>query len=1355
MDSAVNAESKPAWLDRLISIYIPRITIEHILIVLLIIVAIVSRFYDLGLRVMSHDEVNHVVPSYELYQGRGYAHDPVTHGPLQFHLVAGSYFLFGDSDFSSRIPAALFSIATIIFVIFAFRRYLGRTGALLAGVFFLVSPYMLFYGRYTRNEAFVALFGVVMLYAVLRYLEEGRHNHLYLYTVALALHFTSKETAFIYTAQILIFLVVLFIRDVVKHEWPQGGRRDTFIFSMMTGLLFIGIALGAAVMDAGSSTTAPEAVAAPTIYHTVLLISLALAALGMLLSIVVLIWSLGWRVVREIRSFDLLILTATMILPQLIAFPINLLGWNPLDYSQTGLIRTSLFLLAAVAISVTLGMLWKPRLWLVNVVVFYAIFTIFYTTFFTNGQGFFTGMVGSLGYWLSQQGVNRGSQPWYFFAFLQVPMYEYLPLIGTLIAVLVGIKHRLFSTLPGIAPARQAESQVEIPEQLPLPEMGDVTVLPADKPDKLPVLALLVFWAVTSLVAYTLAGEKMPWLTVHVTLPLLLSAGFGFGYLVDSTPFRQLANRKGLLTILLLPVFLISLGGTIGALAGTQKPFAGKELEQLKATSTFLFALIATLASGGLLWKLLLHWSQQAILKMLTLVMGAILLVLTARSAYQASFINYDTGKEFLVYAHAARGPKDVLEQVEEISQRTTGGKDMRVAYIGDALYPYWWYFREYPNKSWLKDDLTRDLLNYPVVISDDEHYSKTQAILKDKYFETKYKRLVWPMQDYFNMTWERFWKGFTNPEMRQAIFNIWLNKDYTLYASLTNNTGLTLENWQPSGNIYLFIQKDIVAQIWTYGVLPQQQEVIETDPYAAKFIALTPDRVFGTSGSAEGQLTMPHGVAVAADGSIYVADANNHRIQKFSAEGEFLLSWGSYATAESGNAPGGTFNEPWGIAVGADGSVYVADTWNHRVQKFTSDGRFITMWGVPGLAEEPDRFWGPRGIAVDREGLVYVTDTGNNRVVVFDANGNFQTQFGSNGINPGEFDEPVGIAVDENGLVYVADTWNQRIQIFEPAGQGSYNVLRLWDVNGWFGQSINNKPFLALDADTNIYVTDPDAFRVLEFDNAGNYIRSWGEASSGIDGFGVPSGIAVAGNGRVWVSDAENNRTLGFTLPEITGAMAPTELEPTQESKLPEIPQGLEYQVESGLVINRIEIPVYQLSADGKSWQPIIPADVLSTLPDGYTLGLDISGVWEVKDAEENLLLTWDALLLKWIPVEGADGYTEPVGSTTTGTTGDTSGVPTADGNCLSIVPPRLEVGKLARTLANLNMRSEPLIADNILVTTLAGETLKILGGPFCVHLGDSAYRWWQVENTAGESGWSAENFLYGDRYFLEPIQQ
>ncbi len=1232
MDNAGDMESKPAWFDRPISSFIPKFTIQHLLIALIFVAAVVSRFYDLGLRVMSHDEVNHVVPSYELYQGRGYAHDPVTHGPLQFHLVAGSYFLFGDTDFTSRIPAALFSIATIAFVVFAFRRYLGHTGALLAGVFFLVSPYMLFYGRYTRNEAFVALFGVVMLYAVLRYLETGRHSNLYLFTAVLALHYTTKETAFIYTAQLLIFLAVLFLRDVVKHEWPQSGKRDTFIFSMMGALLFVGVALGAAVMDAGSGTAEAAAEAAPTIYYTLMLISLALAVVGMLVAVFVLIWSMGWRVVKNIRSFDLLILTITMILPQLIAFPINLAGWNPLDYSQPGLIRTSLFLLGTVIISLALGLLWKPRLWLINIGIFYAIFTVFYTTFFTNGQGFFTGMVGSLGYWLSQQGVNRGSQPWYFFAFLQVPMYEYLPLVGTIVAVIVGIKHKLFSIVPGIAPAHQPEINAAATVQLPLPatEEGEAEI--EAEPEKLPVLALLIFWAVTSLVAYTLAGEKMPWLTVHVTLPLILCAGFGFGFLVDSTPFKELAHKKGILVLILLPVFLISLGAAVSSLAGTQKPFAGKELDQLKATSTFLFAMIAALLSGGLLWKLLLGWNHRNIIKMLMLTLGGILLLLTARSAYQASFINYDTAKEFLVYAHAARGPKDVLAQVEEISQRITGGKELKVAYIGDALYPYWWYFRDYPNKVWLKDDLTRDLLNHPVVITDDEHYSKTQAILKDQYFETKYKRLVWPMQDYFNLTWERFWNGLTNPEMRQALYKIWLNKDYSQYATLANNTGLTLENWQPSGNIYLFIQKDIVSKIWTYGTVPVQTETVDTDPYTGKYIELTPDKVFGSSGSGEGQLALPRGLAIAPDGSIYVADSNNHRIQKFSADGAFQMSWGSYATLDGESAPGGTFNEPWGIAVGPDGNVFVADTWNHRIQKFSAAGEFITMWGVPGLAEEPDHFWGPRGIAVDDDGLVYVTDTGNNRVVIFDENGVYQTQFGSNGINPGEFDEPVGIAVDENGLVYVADTWNQRIQIFEPVKPEGYGVLRYWEVNAWFGQSINNKPFLALDVDNNIFVTDPDAFRVLEFDQAGNFLRGWGEASSGIDGFSSPSGIAVGGDGRVWVSDAENNFALGFTLPELDVVSAPPEPEVPVESSLPKVPEGLNYEPESGQVINDLEMPLYQLSADGMEWVPVVPESIAALLQPGILPEKDTQGDWVLLSPEGIQLFKWDPLVFVWV---------------------------------------------------------------------------------------------------------------------------
>ena len=1154
----------PSWLDRSIASLIPRFNVETLIIVVILVLAVFSRFYMLGARVMSHDETNHVVPSWELYQGQGYRHDPITHGPLQFHLIALTFFMFGDNDFTARVPAALLSVVAVAFVLFAFRRYLGRTGALVAGLLFLISPYMMFYGRYTRNEPFIEFFAPLMLYATLAYLEKGQKRFLYLSTVAWVLHFIAKETAYIYAAEMLLFLGFLFLERITRRTWSNPAFLRPFILALIAAVLLVGGGLGLSLFKhaPAGAVSGPNAVVTPAtpggavgVAGEQQLLPLLLLAIGvatLIAAVYFLVRGVGLAELHRERSLDLLILLGTLMLPLLAALPVKMIGRNPLDYSPSGILITGVILGVLAAVAIAVGWFWQGSFWLSNAAIFYAVFTVFYTTFFTNGMGFFTGMVGSLGYWLSQQSVNRGSQPLYYFALIQIPMYEFLGATGTLLAIYYGWRKKLTNPAqaalalqdasagpswaqadPGDPPeamipaAEKPADETEIEEEAPAAERPEPPPL-----EPTPVFALLVFWSIASLVSFSVAGEKMPWLTVHIAIPLLLLAGWGLGTLIERIEWGELRARRGWLVILLLPVFFTSLAGTLASLLGPNPPFSGNELNQLQATSTFFTSVVVlALTSYGLV-RLLKDYPLGMARRLFALTFFAILAVLTARTAIRASFINYDTAKEFLVYAHAARGPKDVLAQVEEISQRTTGGLDIAVAYDNNTLYPFWWYFRNFPNKVYYADNPTRELRNDPIILVGEENYGKIAAIVGNAYDEFDYTRLWWPMQDYFNLNWSRIFYAITNPGERNAVWQIWFNADYSNYAKVNNINSLTLTTWQPSDHMRMYIRKDIVAKMWNYGVGPSAAQAI-TDPYEKGTINLTADLVVGAPGTGSGQFNSPRGIAVAPDGSLYVADSKNNRIVHLSADGKVIQEWGSFADVSKGPAPGGTFNEPWDVAVGPDGSVYVADTWNNRIQKFSADGKFIKMWGYFGTAEAPTAFWGPRGIAVNAKGDVFVDDTGNKRVVIFDADGNYIGQFGGGGSQPGQLDEPVGIAFDSSGNVYVADTWNQRVQVFAPDASGTkFTPLTSWDISGWFGQSLENKPFIAVDAQDHVFVTDPEAARVLEFDDKGTFIRAWGEPGQTQTGFGIASGIAVDQQGRVWVSDGQYSRLLRFTLP-------------------------------------------------------------------------------------------------------------------------------------------------------------------------------------------------------------------------------
>jgi DNA-binding beta-propeller fold protein YncE len=168
-----------------------------------------------------------------------------------------------------------------------------------------------------------------------------------------------------------------------------------------------------------------------------------------------------------------------------------------------------------------------------------------------------------------------------------------------------------------------------------------------------------------------------------------------------------------------------------------------------------------------------------------------------------------------------------------------------------------------------------------------------------------------------------------------------------------------------------------------------------------------------------------PRGIAIDADINVFVADTENHRIQVFDADGDFLFSFGG-----SGNGDG-AFNLPAGMAFDASGNLLVADSFNHRVQTFAPDGHFLSAFGSFGADEGELDF--PQSVAVAPSGDIFVADSGNDRIQQFDATGAFVLAFGSSGSDPGEFNFPEGVVVAANGDLYVADTGNDRIQKFAP----------------------------------------------------------------------------------------------------------------------------------------------------------------------------------------------------------------------------------------------------------------------------------------------------------------------------------
>ena len=295
-----------------------------------------------------------------------------------------------------------------------------------------------------------------------------------------------------------------------------------------------------------------------------------------------------------------------------------------------------------------------------------------------------------------------------------------------------------------------------------------------------------------------------------------------------------------------------------------------------------------------------------------------------------------------------------------------------------------------------------------------------------------------------------------------------------------------------------------------------------------------------------------PFGIVAAPDGAIFVADAGHaHRIRRIAPDGTVTTVAGGARGFADGTGTHAEFSTPSGLALASDGTLYLADTGNHAIRRITPDGQVSTLAGdgTPGHVDGPGlhaRFNGPIGIAVARDGRVIVADTYNDRIRVIDTGGTVTTLAGSgrpgadDGVGDGAtFDTPTGLAFGASGLLYVADTGNGMVRIVDPSG---HVTTPTWARGDGFFHPLG----IASAPDSELYIAD-EGGHIVAIGNDGNIRTLAGTGVGFRDGAGLtaqfrrPSGVAWLRPGHLVVADAANALIRAVAATSQRGVQPPT----------------------------------------------------------------------------------------------------------------------------------------------------------------------------------------------------------------------
>jgi DNA-binding beta-propeller fold protein YncE/4-amino-4-deoxy-L-arabinose transferase-like glycosyltransferase len=619
-------------------------------------------------------------------------------------------------------------------------------------------------------------------------------------------------------------------------------------------------------------------------------------------------------------------------------------------------------------------------------------------------------------------------------------------------------------------------------------------------------------WFLASLVLFSISSGRDPIHTAYVVLPLVLLGGCGLGDTIARVdPFGSMGARGwafvalGISTVVSFFALLI-LAGRIGDAADARQGW-----------TDFIFVLIVIFLPflGG---TIALARSDRAIVGASRiggwcLLIAALLLTLTTfRAATELAFANADTSEELLAQRTSTAVVPPLIERLHRLSLDNTrldgtiadptGGHGLSVAIDRQVEQPFAWYFRDFPN----------------VTITGEGQAAATGADIVIAANDTGFVTAGYGAQPYAVIN--RVPGAYTAPNIASILGGIF-----------------NPSNWRDSVDYLLY--RDLAVPAAPQGVVIglagslADQVLPDTGPYGLL------ERV--GPGAARGQFNGPRGIASGPGGVTYVVDSANGRVQVFDQEGQFVAAWdqnsGSATFALTEQGFGAT-----GITLGADGLVYVADTWAHRVVVLDSTGTVIRTFGQfadnqdsTDAAGNPGLFFGPRSIAVTAE-EIFVVDTGNERVQVFGRDGSFKRAFGGNGTGSGQLIEPVGIAIGPDGLVYVADSGNGRISIFTQEG----TAVEQWSVDAWAG-NLFFEPYLAFGPDGLLYATSSATGSIEVIGEGGALLGSL--STAGTQTLGRPAGIAVLADGSILVTDIGNSgvyRVDPFVAVSLPDAQAP-----------------------------------------------------------------------------------------------------------------------------------------------------------------------------------------------------------------------